>query len=134
MLTLDWSASSSDPTVETHKPDKIHLETRARLERYKAIALRCHALQIKNIFVGHHAGDQVETVLFRFSRASGIDGLSGIQDVAPLGVLNAVEALDINVLRPLLNVSKACIFHFMMCCTMLKCLQKALSILMCVLL
>ncbi|KAG0242636.1 PP-loop family-domain-containing protein [Mortierella sp. GBAus27b] len=111
VLTLDWSSPSGLTTTDnlptiTQKPDRAHLETRARLERYKAITLRCDALQIKDIFVGHHSGDQVETVHFRFSRASGIDGLSGIQDVAPLGVVNVVEGLDINVLRPLLNASK----------------------------
>ncbi|KAF9941397.1 hypothetical protein BGZ65_003880 [Modicella reniformis] len=112
---LDWSATNNPATLDssegslttaTHKPDKIHLETKARLERYKAIAFQCQILQIKDLFVGHHSGDQVETVLFRFSRASGIDGLAGIQGVAPLGVLNVVEARDIKVLRPLLNVTK----------------------------
>ncbi|KAG0005486.1 hypothetical protein BGZ79_004486 [Entomortierella chlamydospora] len=88
------------------KPDKTHLETKARLERYKVIAKQCHSLQIKDLYVGHHSGDQVETVVFRFSRASGIDGLAGIQGVAPLSVLNVVEGLNIRVARPLLNVSK----------------------------
>ncbi|KAF9360040.1 hypothetical protein BGX26_010690 [Mortierella sp. AD094] len=116
VLTLDWTTSrcndssdenpghSSDAIIQ--KPDKIHLETKARLERYKAIAKQCHSLQIKDLFVGHHSGDQVETVVFRFSRASGIDGLAGMQDVAPLGVLNVVEGLNIRIARPLLNVSK----------------------------
>ncbi|KAG0329366.1 hypothetical protein BGZ99_002372 [Dissophora globulifera] len=116
ILTLSWSKADNDrqtdstgeslSTIITRKPGKSHLETQARLERYKAIALRCHDLQIQDLFVGHHAGDQVETVLFRFSRASGIDGLSGVQQVAPLGVLNVVEALDVRVLRPLLQVTK----------------------------
>ncbi|KAF9959008.1 hypothetical protein BGZ72_010448 [Mortierella alpina] len=120
VLTLDWTTSSSNghKSIDGHssrntkhglvqKPDKAHLETQARLERYKVIAQRCHALQIQDIFVGHHAGDQVETTLFRFTRASGIDGLSGIQGVAPVGVVNVVEALGISVIRPLLTVDKA---------------------------
>ncbi|KAF8945378.1 hypothetical protein BGZ47_002794 [Haplosporangium gracile] len=124
VLTLDWSTpdsleldhhnhsySHSDNqnnqlTEASQKPDKIHLETKARLRRYKAIAQQCHALSIEDLFVGHHAGDQVETTLFRFSRASGIDGLAGIQGLAPLGVLAVPEALDIRVVRPLLQVSK----------------------------
>ncbi|KAG0258554.1 hypothetical protein BG011_003221 [Mortierella polycephala] len=125
VLTLDWRKSSSSSSsgygdgsinhshshsrengIMDQKPDKIHLETRARLERYKAIAQKCRVLQIRNLFVGHHAGDQVETVLFRFSRASGVEGLAGIQGRAPLGVLNVPEALDLNVIRPLLTVSK----------------------------
>lgn len=117
MLTLDWSTPDSlelahNPHQDSHltetsqKPDKTHLETKARLRRYKAIAQQCHDLSIEDLFVGHHAGDQVETTLFRFSRASGIDGLAGIQSFAPLGVLACPEALDIRVVRPLLQVSK----------------------------
>ncbi|KAF9082653.1 hypothetical protein BGX23_012230 [Mortierella sp. AD031] len=120
VLTLDWSTPDSLDLDHHHnkgeqlnstndvsqKPDRIHLETKARLRRYKAIAQKCHALSIENLFVGHHAGDQVETTLFRFSRASGIDGLAGIQSLAPLGVLAVPEALDIRVVRPLLQVSK----------------------------
>ncbi|KAF9185195.1 hypothetical protein BGZ51_002916 [Haplosporangium sp. Z 767] len=119
VLTLDWRTSNSGHSYDSinhshsdkdgvmdQKPDKVHLETRARLERYKAIAQKCHALQIRNLFVGHHAGDQVETVLFRFSRASGIEGLAGIQGRASPGVLNVPEALGLKVIRPLLTVSK----------------------------
>ncbi|KAF9572032.1 hypothetical protein EC968_010437 [Mortierella alpina] len=120
VLTLDWSTSSlnnhrsisgvgrSNRNVDNpiQKPDKAHLETQARLERYKAIAQRCHALQIQDLFVGHHAGDQVETTLFRFTRASGIDGLAGIQGLAPVGVVNVAEAMGISVIRPLLTVDK----------------------------
>ncbi|KAF9114323.1 hypothetical protein BGX27_011143 [Mortierella sp. AM989] len=88
------------------QPDKAHLETKARLERYKVIAKQCHSLRIKDLFVGHHSGDQVETVVFRLSRASGIDGLAGIQSVTPLGVLNVVEGLNVRIIRPLLCASK----------------------------
>ncbi|KAG0032900.1 hypothetical protein BGZ81_009848 [Podila clonocystis] len=106
ILTLDWSSPSLVLTNGNNKPDKSHLETLARLERYKAIARQCHHLNIRQLFVGHHSGDQVETVLFRFSRASGIDGLAGIQPDAPFGVVNVQEALDLRIIRPLLNISK----------------------------
>ncbi|KAG0056346.1 hypothetical protein BGZ83_005465 [Gryganskiella cystojenkinii] len=120
ILTLDWSVYSNQQKISSHqanapeqqqqqqdhKPEKHHLETQARLERYRAIAQQCHALQIQELFVGHHSGDQVETVLFRLSRASGIDGLSGIQSMAPFGVLNVPEALDLDVVRPLLDFDK----------------------------
>ncbi|KAF9307315.1 hypothetical protein BGZ74_007126 [Mortierella antarctica] len=107
ILTLDWSSPSLALANGNSKPDKTHLETLARLERYKAIAQQCHRLNIRQLFVGHHSGDQVETVLFRLSRASGIDGLAGIQPDAPFGVVNVQEALDLRVVRPLMSVSKA---------------------------
>jgi tRNA(Ile)-lysidine synthase TilS/MesJ len=110
ILTLDWSSPSLTLTNGNNKPDKTHLETLARLERYKAIAQQCHHLDIRQLFVGHHSGDQVETVLFRFARASGLDGLAGIQPDAPFGVVNVQEALDLRVVRPLLSVSKVCKF------------------------
>lgn len=117
VLSLDWSITDSLEldhnlhqdshfTEISQIPDKTHLETKARLRRYKTIAQKCHDLSIEDLFVGHHAGDQVETTLFRFSRASGIDGLAGIQSIAPLGVVACPEALDIRVVRPLLQVSK----------------------------
>ncbi|KAG0067011.1 hypothetical protein BGZ89_006578 [Linnemannia elongata] len=117
VLSLDWSIpdsleldhnlhQDSHFTEISQIPDKTHLETKARLRRYKTIAQKCHDLSIEDLFVGHHAGDQVETTLFRFSRASGIDGLAGIQSIAPLGVVACPEALDIRVVRPLLQVSK----------------------------
>ncbi|KAF9411981.1 hypothetical protein BGZ94_001187 [Podila epigama] len=107
VLTLDWSASSIRATTTPgNRPEQAHLETMARLERYKAIAQQCYRLGIRHLFVGHHAGDQVETVIFRFSRASGIDGLAGIQPDAPLGVIHVQEALNLRVIRPLLGISK----------------------------
>ncbi|KAF9311777.1 DnaJ sub C member 10 [Podila horticola] len=106
ILTLDWSSQSLTLTNGNNKPGKAHLETLARLERYKVIAQQCRHLDIRQLFVGHHSGDQAETVLFRFSRASGIDGLAGIQPDAPFGVVNVQEALDLRVVRPLLSVSK----------------------------
>ncbi|KAF9924599.1 hypothetical protein FBU30_005447 [Linnemannia zychae] len=119
VLTLNWTLSDNlklgdstainkDSTldIQSYKPNKVHLETEARLRRYKAITQKCYDLSIRDLFVGHHAGDQVETTLFRFSRASGIDGMAGIQSLAPLGVLAIPEALDIRVVRPLLQVSK----------------------------
>lgn len=111
ILTLDWSSPSLALANGNSKPDKTHLETLARLERYKAIAQQCHRLNIRQLFVGHHSGDQVETVLFRLSRASGIDGLAGIQPDAPFGVVNVQEALDLRVVRPLMSVSKVCSYR-----------------------
>lgn len=52
------------------------LESAAREARYQVFA---RLLQTKGLlFLGHHADDQVETVLYRLLRGSGSKGLSGI--------------------------------------------------------
>ncbi|CAJ0769033.1 10045_t:CDS:2, partial [Entrophospora sp. SA101] len=49
------------------------LETMARIERYKLLAKLCKENNIKFLFLGHHLNDQLETMIMRFSRGSGID-------------------------------------------------------------
>ncbi|KAF9905680.1 hypothetical protein BX616_000941 [Lobosporangium transversale] len=119
VLTLDWIAKDknsgqnqnhqnddNDEIYQLNRPSKVHLETRAREERYRVIAQKCHELGVRDLFVGHHSGDQVETVIFRFARASGIDGLAGIQEDTPLSVVNVPEGLNIQIIRPLLKATK----------------------------
>ncbi|KAF9971583.1 DnaJ sub C member 10 [Actinomortierella ambigua] len=105
VLHLDWTAGI-ESACQNAKPDKAHLETLARTKRYDAIAHQCAKLSIRHLFVGHHAGDQVETVLFRLARASGIDGLAGIQSISPMGVIHTAQAKSIQVIRPLLSATK----------------------------
>ncbi|MBE0478344.1 tRNA lysidine(34) synthetase TilS [Candidatus Aerophobetes bacterium] len=57
------------------------LETVAREVRYNFLEHLASKVQADKIAVGHTASDQVETVLMRLIRGSGIDGLSGIAPV-----------------------------------------------------
>ena len=50
------------------------------------------------IVTGHHLDDQVETVLFRIFRGTGIKGLSGIKEFSRVN--------NINFYRPLLKSTK----------------------------
>lgn len=72
------------------------LAERARDARYQVLLAACRTMGVRHLLVGHHAGDQVETVAMRVLRGSRNDGLSG---------MSAVRVVrDVWLLRPLLNV------------------------------
>ena len=74
------------------------LEDEARRVRYDAF----HAVKSDIVVLGHHADDQVETVLFRMSRGAGVKGLSG------MGVERRLSQESGKVvLRPFLDVRKS---------------------------
>lgn len=73
------------------------LENKARDLRYAAFASSVGENDC--LCLGHHANDQIETVLFRLIRGTGISGLSGIPRKRALG--------NTNIYRPLLNITKA---------------------------
>lgn len=60
---------------------KISLETAAREARYNFLEHFANKVRADRIAVGHTASDQVETILMRLIRGSGIDGLAGIPPV-----------------------------------------------------
>lgn len=72
----------------------------ARDARYDHLCRWCRDHDIGQLFVAHHAGDQVETFLFRLAHGSGLDGLGGMADVTP----HAPTGIDL--VRPLLGVGK----------------------------
>ena len=77
------------------------LEETARNERYDFFerVLMDHNAQV--IATAHHADDNVETVLHRLIRGTGIRGLSGIPAVRPLR-----NGQPYRLIRPLLNVRR----------------------------
>ncbi len=72
------------------------LAARARRARYDALLGACRAEGVADLLLGHHAGDQAETVLLRLRAGSGPHGLAGM---APAVALPAAR-----LLRPLLTV------------------------------
>src|SRR5688572_19290182 len=54
-------------------------ESAARQARYRQLTHLAHDLHANAVLTAHHADDQIETLLFRILRGTGIDGLSGIQ-------------------------------------------------------
>lgn len=70
-------------------------ETAARGARYRALRHLQRALGARYLLTAHHAEDQVETVLLRLLRGSGVAGLAGVPEQGPRGLV-----------RPLLPFSK----------------------------
>ncbi len=71
------------------------LAARARTARYAALSSACKDAGLVDLLLGHHAGDQAETVLMRQGRGSGPAGMAGMAAVA--------EADGLRLLRPLLG-------------------------------
>ena len=71
-------------------------EAEARRLRYEFLERAREDAKARWVLTAHHADDQVETVLFRILRGTGIHGLRGIPRVRSPGVL-----------RPLLSFSRA---------------------------
>ncbi len=85
-------------TVRDLRPGPA-LARRARDARYRLLTAACREAGAIDLLLGHHAGDQAETVLMRARAGSGPDGLAG------MAVLTETDLL--RLLRPLLPVAQA---------------------------
>jgi tRNA(Ile)-lysidine synthase len=82
-------------------------ETEARAERYAWLELLRDRLGASYVFTGHHADDQVETVLMRFLAGSGPAGLAGmalinnrvVRPLLPFGRADLIRHLEEAALR-----------------------------------
>jgi tRNA(Ile)-lysidine synthase len=70
----------------------------ARFKRYEYLKATAHKLQASKIALAHHSDDQVETILHRLIRGTGLSGLSGMNMRRSEGT--------ITMIRPFLKVSK----------------------------
>lgn len=85
------------------------VQAAARTARYhllKQVCLQRKLPQPTAIVTGHTQNDQAETVLMRLARGSGVDGLGGMAPVRPL---DQASGARIDLVRPLLGVSR----HFL---------------------
>ena len=73
-------------------------EAAARAARYRLLGDACAGRGIAHLLLAHTLDDQAETVLMRFAKGSGPDGLSGMPAVR--------ETARLRLLRPLLGVAK----------------------------
>jgi tRNA(Ile)-lysidine synthase len=84
-----------------------NLEAAARDARYSWLGSVAESENCDCIATGHTLDDQAETVLFRILRGTGIAGLAGIYPIRTL-------TPTINVLRPLLFVSRPHIHQYLL--------------------
>ncbi|GAB4113070.1 MAG: tRNA lysidine(34) synthetase TilS [Candidatus Caldatribacteriota bacterium] len=76
------------------KEKKISLEEAAREARYSFYFKVVEKFKAQKIALGHNADDQVETILMRFLRGSGLEGL------------NAIPPVRGKIIRPLIECSR----------------------------
>lgn len=82
-----------------------NLQDQARRARYELLGSWASAHGIRQVALGHTADDQAETFLMRLSRASGVDGLSGMAPRRRVG--------PITLVRPLLEVRRSCLRDYL---------------------
>ena len=75
------------------------LEEAARATRYEILTRMAEALGARFVALGHHRDDQLETILFRLFRGSGLRGLAGMPAARPLSP-------SVTAVRPLLGISR----------------------------
>ncbi|KAI9188297.1 hypothetical protein H9P43_002688 [Blastocladiella emersonii ATCC 22665] len=101
VLTVDWRDTPLDALPSAQ------LEDKARLHRYRLLAHACREHGASKLFVGHHLNDQIETVLYRLARGSGLGGLGGMtHGLADYPVVQHPRDRDVKLVRPLLSVPK----------------------------
>ncbi len=86
------------------KEHKLSLEEAAREVRYAFFSEVASSLGTKAVAVGHTAEDQIETIVMRIVRGTGLTGLRGMQ---PLSTLRVADGAELKVVRPLLGIRGA---------------------------
>lgn len=86
----------------------LSLEEAARILRYRFLFAVAQERQLHAVLVGHHADDQVETVLMHLLRGAGLSGLKGMQ----FSALPNEWSDTILLVRPLLNIWREEINHY----------------------
>lgn len=82
-------------------------ENAARDARYRALAEVATRIEARVIAVGHHADDQVETVLLHLLRGSGASGLRGMRPLRKTAYTANAEDPSPVLWRPLLGARRA---------------------------
>jgi tRNA(Ile)-lysidine synthase len=83
-----------------HAPGHAGLEAAARRQRYQFLRKTADLLGARYVATAHTAHDQVETILHRVVRGTGLRGLAGIPKIRTLSPLTTV-------VRPLLHIHRA---------------------------
>lgn len=84
---------------------KSDRQAAARQARYALMTEWCLHAGVLHLLLGHHQGDQAETLMLRLGRGSGVDGLAAM---API-----LENAHLRLLRPLLGVPRDDLIAFL---------------------
>ena len=87
---------------------KLSLESAGRMARYEFFRRSAQQEQCSHVALAHHGDDQVETILHRIIRGTGLTGMTGIR---PSRLLSAQP--EIRITRPLLNCRRVEIEQFL---------------------
>lgn len=82
-------------TLIPPEPISGNIQSSARTARYRLLEETADQLGCSLIATAHHGDDQIETMLMRLARGSGVDGMAGIR------------ARNGRIIRPLLDFSKS---------------------------
>ena len=104
--SLPCTVESVD-VAEAAKEQQVSVEEAARHERHRFYERVCRRCGAGYVALGHHADDNVETVLQRILRGTGFRGLAGIPRSRPLRAGSAVR-----LVRPLLGLPRRAILEF----------------------
>lgn len=100
-LKLACTVEAADVPARSRE-SSASIELAARQCRYEFFERLCLKLGAQVVMLAHHADDNVETVLHRIVRGTGVRGLGGIRALRPIR-----EGSDIMLLRPLLGMRRA---------------------------
>ena len=98
VLTCDTSQYAND-TGEG-------IEAAARAQRYQLLTTAAEQAGVRYLVTAHTQDDQVETVLFRVLRGTGLRGLAGIPQTRSL-------THSLTLLRPLLDCSRTMVINYL---------------------
>lgn len=84
---------------------KAGIQEMAREARYRLLVNWCKKHGAACLLVGHHRGDQAETLFFRLARGSQLRGLACMPPVS--------ESHGIRLIRPLLGIGKKALMHYL---------------------
>lgn len=87
-------------------PNSDGIESNLRTLRYQMFLELANRHGARYVLTAHNASDQLETILFRILRGTGIGGLAGIPAVRPL-------CENVSMIRPLLEISRSEIVEYL---------------------